>query len=154
MLTIGDKVPDFELFNQDKELVRLTNFRGKHLVLFSFPLAGSPDCTAQACSYRDLYSDFEKYNTAILGISGNPVGVLRRWHQHNRLPFDTLSDNQHILLDELGAWGTPFIGGLSVPIAKRSYWVIDGQGIIRQAQIEVDFDKSVYDSLEFIQQLA
>jgi len=147
-------MPDFELPNQDNETVRLSDFRGKKVVLFAFPMAGTPECTKHACIYRDTYEDFAQNNTVILGITGNPTAALRKWRDHHNFPYDLLSDNRHEVLDQLGAWGQPIVAGIELPLAKRSFWVTDEEGTIIEAQIGIDAAKSVQASLAFIQETA
>lgn len=153
MLRVGDKIPDFELPDQDEKIIRFSDYRGKRVVLFAFPKAGTRGCTKQACVYRDTYEEFEQNNTVILGITSNPAKALRKWRDHHNFPYDLLSDTRHEVLDELGAWGQPMIAGIELPMANRSYWVIDETGIIIEAQVGVNPEKSVYESLNFIQQL-
>lgn len=111
MLQIGDRIPDIELPNQANETIQFSDYRGKKIVLFAFPMAGTPDCTRQACTFRDMQELYAELNTVVLGITGNPVAVLRKWHKFHNFHYDLLSDSQNILLDELGAWGKPVIAG-------------------------------------------
>lgn len=151
MLTVGDKMLEFELPNQNGKITRLSDFQGRKIVLFAFPKASTPNCTRQACTYRDTYDEFTEHNAVILGITSNPINALRKWRDYHNFPYDLLSDSNHAVLDQLGAWGQPIIAGIALPVTKRSYWVIDEEGIIRVARRDVDAKKSVHESLAFIQ---
>lgn len=151
MLRIGDVMPDFELPNQDDEVIRLSDYRGQKVILFAFPTADKPTCTKHACAYRDTYAQFAEKNTIILGITSSPTAVLKKWRSYHNFPYNMLSDNRGALLETLGAWGHYIVAGISVNYARRSYWIIDEAGIIQEAQLDVDAEHSVQESLSFIQ---
>ncbi|MEM9953952.1 MAG: peroxiredoxin [Chloroflexota bacterium] len=151
MPSVGDTMINFELPNQDGDLVSLSDFRGKKVVLFAFPTADKPTCTKHACAYRDTYEQFTEHNTVILGITSSPTIALKKWRAHHNFPYDLLSDSRGTVLDSLGIWANYVVNGVDLNYAKRSYWVIDEEGIIREAQIDVDEVNSVHESLQFIQ---
>ena len=152
MLQSGDIAPDFELCNQDDALVRLSDYRGQKVILFTFPRAGTSDCTRQASAYRDAYQRFEAHNTVILGISSNTTDILRIWHEKNNFPFDLLSDTSHEVLKQYDVWGQDVIGFIKIPAAKRSYWLIDEVGIIQAMKIGIKPDEGIAEALTFIEQ--
>lgn len=154
MLSPGERMPDFELPDQNNMIHRLSDYRGQKVVLFAFPTADKPTCTKHACAYRDTYAQFAENNTVILGITSSPTPVLKKWRDHHNFPYDLLSDDSGYILDLLGAWGVYVVGGIDVNYARRSYWIIDEEGIIQEAQLDVDAELSVQESLEFIQQSA
>jgi thioredoxin-dependent peroxiredoxin len=151
MLKIGDKMPDFELPNQDNQIVHVSDFRGKKIVLFSFPMAGTAECTRQACIYRDTYSDFSKYNAIVLGISSSSIEALRTWRVKHGFPYILLSDTRHVVLEMLGVWGQKIAGSFVLPLAQRAYWVVNETGIIDDMQIGVRAEESVELSLNFVE---
>ena len=153
MATIGVKAPVFALPNQSGEIISLDDYLGKPLVIFSFPQAGTPDCTTQACQYRDEYAGFQAVDTNIVGISASSVRALKAWHSKHNFPFDLLSDDDHKVLEAYGAWGHNIIGILELPFAKRSYWVLDANGIIRAQEFNVDPKKSIEASLQAVKKL-
>ena len=149
MLKSGDIAPDFELYNQDDELVRLSDYRGQKVVLFTFPRAGTLDCTRHAAIYRDNFHCFQASNTMVLGISSNTTDILRIWREKGNFPFDLLSDTSHGVLKQLGVWGQDKIGFIQIPAAKRSYWLIDENGIIQAMKIGIKPDEGIAEALAF-----
>lgn len=147
---IGDKAPDFALPNQYDQIVRLTDFRGFKLVLFAFPRGGTPHCTEQACAYRDAYKRFQYSGAMVLGISSTSVDKLRDWRENHNFPYDLLCDNNHDVLEQYGAWGYSLAGVVQLPMAKRSYWVIDEDGFIEDMAIGIGTVESVEQSLAFV----
>lgn len=130
MLTVGQPVPEFALPNQDGQTTRLSDFRGKKLVLFSFPKADSLGCNMQACSFRDEYTLLTDKDVAVLGISADTIDELKRWKQNKRLPYDLLSDREHKTLEQYGAWGLDVLSLIKLPVVKRHSWVIDENGLL------------------------
>jgi len=140
---VGHPAPDFELPNQDGKLVRLSDYRGKKVIIFAFPMANSSGCNAQACSFRDEFFAIKSANAVLLGVSPDSIGTLRQWKTDKKLPYDLLSDSRHKMLTAWGAWGVPILGSLKIPMVNRSYWVIDEQGIVMDEQMNVEPRESV-----------
>lgn len=154
MLTIGEQAPDFELLNQDGKPVRLSDFRGKKVILFAFPKANTPGCNNQACSFRDVFPQIESNNSVVLGISADSVEDLHSWKAMKNLQYDLLSDTSHKMLDAWGAWGIN-LRVIKLPIAStRSYWVIDENGILLDQQIGVRPGESVKKALATIENIS
>ncbi len=143
MLAIGQQAPDFELPNQDGQPVRLSDFRGQRVVIFAFPKANTMGCTMQACAFRDEFRRIEAENAVVLGISVDSQDDLRSWKADKQLPYDLLSDPDKTMLDPWGAGDNSLLGVITFPGAKRSYWVIDEDGTIRDMQIGVRPEQSV-----------
>ncbi len=141
MIEQGDKLPDFELTNQDGETVRAMDLRGRKLVLFAYPKAATPGCTKQACGLRDRMPDLE--GATVLGISPDPPAALKKWKEKEGLPFDLLSDPDHELLERLGAWGEKSMYGKKYMGVIRSHWIVDEDGEVLDARIKVSPAKSV-----------
>jgi thioredoxin-dependent peroxiredoxin len=154
MLNIGETAPDFALPNQDGKTIRLSDYRGKKVIIFAFPQANTPGCTAQACSFRDEMPDFEAGNAVVLGISHDAQPALKSWKQSRNLPYDLLSDTNHKVLEQWGAWGMPMLGLITLPRAIRSYWVIDEAGKLVDMQIGVGPKESVEKALKAVNQTA
>jgi peroxiredoxin Q/BCP len=150
MLKPGDIIPDFELPNQDDTTVSLHTYRGRKVILFSFPRTGTHDCTCQASIYRDNYEQFKAANTVILGITSNSTDALYLWREKNHFPFDFLSDGSHEVLKMLGVWGQAVIGFIRIPAARRSYWFIDEVGIIHDMKIGISPYEGLDEALQFI----
>jgi len=150
MLRKGKPAPDFALPNQDGEIVHLSDFLGKKVVLFAFPAAGTIGCNIQACGYRDLFPALDAVNAAVLGISTDSSKTLRRWKQDKNLPYDLLSDTDHAVLSAWGAWGIN-VFGLKLGHTVRSHWVIDENGILVASRVNVMPGSSVKQALETIE---
>ncbi len=154
MPTVGQAAPNFELLNQDGKTVRLSDYRGRRVIIFAFPKANTMGCNNQACSFRDVFPQIESHNAVVLGVSSDSVDVLASWKRRQNLQYDLLSDPDHKMLEAWDAWGFKlFI--IKLPIsATRSYWVIDEQGILVDQQIGVRPQASVDKALAAVERLS
>jgi peroxiredoxin Q/BCP len=143
MPAIGETAPDFELLNQDSQSVQLKKYRGRKVILFAFPQAYTPNCTAQACGFRDQFPQIEAGGAVILGISPDKPDTLKRWKIDNKLQYDLLSDPDHNVLNEWYAWGKPVLGIIKLRRTNRSYWVLDEKGVVIDMQLGVSPEQSV-----------
>jgi peroxiredoxin Q/BCP len=143
LLTTGDPLPDLQLHNQDGESVRLSDYRGRRLLLFAYPKAATPGCTKQACGFRDRLPEIDHAGATVVGLSPDPPAALKRWQEKEGLTYDLLSDPEHQLLEALGAWGEKSMYGRKYMGVIRSHWVIDVEGRIEEAQLKVSPTKSV-----------
>ena len=150
MPTIGEKAPDFELPNQDGNTVRLSDFKGKKVILFAYPRANTSGCTTQACGFRDRMPTFEGANAVILGISDDPPAANGKWKTQENLPYDLLSDEDHKVLEQYGAWGEKVNYGKKYMGTIRSHWVIDENGNLLDQQIKISPTDSVEKALEVV----
>lgn len=150
MPAVGEKAPDFELKNQNGDPVKLSDLRGKKVVLFAFPKAFTSGCTTQACGLRDSFPRIQSANATVLGLSPDDPPDLLRWKQAENLPYDLLSDPEHRVLEAWGAWGEKTSYGNTYMGVIRSHWIIDENGIIADAQIKVSPEKSVELATKFL----
>jgi len=104
MVNEGDKAPEFELRNQDDEPVRLSDYPGKHVVLYFYPRADTPGCTTQACGIRDHRADYEAADAVVLGVSPDTPADLAKFAEKYGLPFTLLADPEHQLAETYGVW--------------------------------------------------
>jgi len=148
MPNIGQQAPDFELLNQDGKTVHLSDYRGKKVVIFAFPKANTGGCNAQACAFRDELPRLESQNAVVLGVSTDSPETLKGWKQSKKLQYDLLSDPNHTFLEAWGAWGVPVVSIIKIPMAMRSYWVIDEQGKVLASQVGVGPTDSVEKALK------
>ena len=138
MLKIGDKAPYFEVPNQDGELVRLTDFAGKKLVLYFYPKDSTPGCTAEACDLRDNYERFISQGYAIVGVSKDSQNSHKKFIEKYALPFPLLSDVSTQLLQAYGAWGPKKFMGRDMIGTLRKTFVINEEGVIEDIIEKVD----------------
>ena len=143
MPAIGETATDFELLNQDSLPIRLKKYHGRKVVIFAFPQAFTPNCTAQACGFRDQFPQIAADDTVVLGISPDKPDTLKRWKIENKLQYDLLSDPDHTVLHEWGAWGKPVLGIIKLRRTNRSYWVLDEEGVVIDMQLGVSPEQSV-----------
>lgn len=137
MPTVGVPAPDFELLNQDRQPVRLSDFRGKRVVLFTFARAGTLGCTHQACSLRDALPRINANDdTVILAMSDDSPEALKAWQQEERLPYALLSDPDGHVLDQYSASSVSILS-LKLPMRPHTLWVMDENGIIRAAHAPI-----------------
>ncbi|RMG89623.1 MAG: thioredoxin-dependent thiol peroxidase [Chloroflexi bacterium] len=143
MPAIGEVAPDFELLNQDGQPVKLSDFRGKKVIIFAYPKAGTSGCTTQACGFRDEFPRVESANAVILGLSPDAPDALKKWKEKENLPYDLLSDPDHKVLEAWGAWGEKSMYGRKYWGVIRSHWVIDENGVVVDARIKISPKDSV-----------
>jgi peroxiredoxin Q/BCP len=143
MPSTGETAPDFELLNQDGKSVKLSDFRGKKVILFAYPKAGTSGCTVQACGFRDVFPNIGAVNAVVLGLSPDSVKDLSDWKKAEKLPYDLLSDPDHEVLEAWGAWGERSMYGKTYFGVIRSHWVIDENGKILDEQIKISPEDSV-----------
>ena len=131
MLETGEEAPDFELPDQDGEPVRLSELRGRNVVLYFYPRADTPGCTTQACSIRDHSSDYEAANAVVLGVSPDEPARLRKFADKHGLPFTLLGDAEHGVLEAYGVWKEKKMYGKTSLGVERTTFVIDPEGVVR-----------------------
>lgn len=148
MPNTGETAPDFELPNQDGKSVRLSDFRGRKVLLFAYPKAGTSGCTKQACGFRDRFPQIQTASAVVLGLSPDKPKDLLKWKQAENLPYDLLSDVDHAVLEAWGVWGEKSMYGRTYMGVIRSHWIIDENGIVQDAQIKVSPEESIQRALK------
>src|SRR5215208_839181 len=128
----GDTAPDFALQNQDGETVRLSDLRGRSVVLYFYPRADTPGCTTQAGGLRDHAADYEAARAVVLGVSPDAPERLRRFADKHGLPFTLLGDPHHRVLEAYGVWKEKKRYGRTAFGVERSTFVIDPSGVVRR----------------------
>lgn len=146
----GTNAPDFELRDQDGNLVKLSDFRGKKVIIFAYPKAATPGCTIQACGFRDSFPKIETSNAVILGISPDEPADLKKWKAKENLPYTLLADTEHQVIEAWGAWGEKSMYGKKYMGVIRSHWVIDENGKVLDERIKVSPEDSVKLALEVV----
>lgn len=104
MLKVGDKLPDFELKNQDREMVKSSSLIGEKTVIFFYPKANTPTCTVEACNLNDNISRFKKSGYPLFGISADSVRRQKNFHEKFSFKYDLLADENREVIEKFGVW--------------------------------------------------
>ena len=147
-LQVGDAAPDFEAASDSGKTIKLSDFRGKRVVLYFYPKDSTPGCTTQACGFRDSYSTVEKRKGVVLGVSPDGVASHQKFKEKQKLPFTLVVDADHQIADAYGVWGEKSMYGKKYMGVIRSHFVIDEKGKIVDAQVKVSPTDSVKLALE------
>jgi peroxiredoxin Q/BCP len=134
---IGDKSPDFSGTDQDGITHNLNDYKGKKLVLFFYPKANTPGCTAEACDLRDNFDKFEEKNYALLGVSADNAKSQLKFKDKFALPFPLLADEDRKVLNAFGIWGPKKFMGREYDGINRTTFVIDENGFIEHIITDV-----------------
>lgn len=137
MLETGIKAPEFTLQNQDGEEVSLKDFRGKKVILYFYPKDNTPGCTTQACSFGDRYPQIQEKGAVVLGVSKDSVASHKKFAEKYHLPFTLLADPELEVIRAYDVWQEKNMYGKKVMGVVRSTYLIDEEGIIRQALTKV-----------------
>lgn len=149
MVNVSDQAPDFELPDENGNLVMLSKFRdNKTLVLFFYPKDHTAGCTKESCSFRDNYAGILELNAKIIGISGDSSESHKTFKKLNQLPFPLLSDQKGVVRKRYGVKRTLGI------LPGRATFVIDNKGIIRHAVFsQFQIKKHVDEAMTFLKKL-
>lgn len=133
MLDIGTKAPDFELPDQNGEIRSLSEFRGQKVILYFYPKDMTPGCTKQACSFGELYPQFQEKGAVVLGVSKDSVASHKKFEEKYGLPFILLSDPERKVIEAYDVWKEKKnYGKVSMGVVRSTY-LIDEAGIIIKA---------------------
>jgi len=136
-LKIGDQAPGFESTDQNGKQIKLNDFKGKKVVLFFYPKASTPGCTAEACNLRDNHQDLLKKGYVVLGVSADSEIRQLKFANKNELPFSLLADENKEIINAYEVWGPKKFMGKTYDGIHRSTFVIDENGIIENVIIKV-----------------
>jgi thioredoxin-dependent peroxiredoxin len=146
----GDTAPDFELPDQDGSRVRLSDLRARRVVLYFYPRADTPGCTTQACGVRDHLPDYERADAVVLGVSPDPVGNVKRFHDKQGLNFTLLADEDHEVAEPYGVWVEKSRYGKTFWGVERTTFLLDEEGRVMRVLHRVkpaEHDRLVLDAL-------
>ncbi|WP_194775927.1 thioredoxin-dependent thiol peroxidase [Pararhodonellum marinum] len=129
---VGKKAPDFEAKDQDGNLVKLSDFKGKKVVIYFYPKDNTPGCTAQACNLRDNYEALQKSGYEILGVSSDSEKSHQKFIEKQSLPFSLISDEDLKVHEAYGTWVEKSMYGRKYMGTARTTFVIDESGIITE----------------------
>jgi peroxiredoxin Q/BCP len=147
MVEQGKPAPDFELQTDTGETVRLSDQRGKQVVLYFYPKDDTPGCTTQACGIRDAYGEFERAGAVVYGVSPDDVQSHEKFKQKYTLPFTLLADNDHAVAEEYGVWSEKTYQGRTYMGVDRSTFVIGEDGTVKAVMHKVKPDTHADDVL-------
>jgi thioredoxin-dependent peroxiredoxin len=146
----GDIAPDFKLPDQDGNPVSLSGLRGRKVVLYFYPRADTPGCTTQACGVRDHLPDYERADAVVLGVSPDPVEVVKRFHDKQGLNFALLADQDHAVAEQYGVWVEKSRYGKTSWGVERTTFLLDEEGRVNRVLRSVkpdEHDRLVLDAL-------
>ena len=144
---VGSLAPDFALPADDGKTVRLSDYRGRRVVLYFYPKDMTSGCTTQACGFRDNYPEISEKNAIVFGISPDGVDDHVKFRSKYELPFRLLADEGHKVADLYGVWGEKSNYGKTYFGIIRSHFVIDAEGRIADVQYAVSPEDSVANAL-------
>lgn len=133
MLQENDLAPDFALPADDGSTVRLSELRGRKVILFFYPKADTPGCTIEACEFRDLQPDIRERGAEVFGISPDPVEDLVKFREKYGLPYRLLADPDHQVAEAYGVWAEKSMYGRKYMGVERSTFLIDEEGRVAKA---------------------
>jgi peroxiredoxin Q/BCP len=136
-LEVGDKAPAFSLPDAEGKTVKLSDFKGRKVIVYFYPAAMTPGCTKQACDFRDSLAELNSAGIDVVGISPDKPEKLAKFTDRDQLTFPVLSDPDKKVLTEWGAYGEKKLYGKIVQGVIRSTFVVDEKGKIELAQYNV-----------------
>ena len=133
----GDKAPEFKGYDQDGQVHTLADYKGKKLVVFFYPKADTPGCTAEACDLRDNFERFQANNYALLGVSADSAKAQSKFKTKYSFPFPLLADEDKSVIEAFGVWGPKKFMGREYDGIHRTTFVINEDGIIEEVITDV-----------------
>lgn len=150
---IGAKVPAFSALNQAGEKVRLSQFKGKFLVLYFYPKDNTPGCTIEAREFRDYKEEFDAANAVILGVSPDSATSHCKFIERFELNFSLLVDEEHTLAEAFGIWVTKSMYGKTFEGIQRSTFLVGPDGVLVHCWPKVKAEGHALQVLKFLQGL-
>lgn len=150
MLEAGMKAPEFALPDKDGNIVSLSDFAGKKVVLYFYPRDNTPGCTRQACAFAGAYEEFKKINVVVIGVSKDSVASHQKFAEKHGLPFILLSDPELSAIQSYGVWQEKKNYGKVSMGVVRSTFVIDESGMIEKVMPKVKPDTNAAEILAYL----
>ncbi len=148
MLKVGDKVPEFESKDQDGNSIRLSDYKGKKLIIFFYPRANTPGCTKEACNLRDNYQELHDRGFELLGVSADTSKKQYNFKKKYKFQFPLLADVEHTAINIFGVWGPKKFMGRTFDGIYRKTFVLDANQIIEKVIENVDTNDHANQLLE------
>lgn len=150
MLEVGMTAPDFTLPNTDGKDVRLSDYRGKKVVLYFYPKDNTPGCTRQACAFAGAYQGFKDKDIVVIGISKDSVASHKKFAEKHNLPFILLADPELAAIQAYGVWvEKKRFGKVGMGIARTTF-IIDEEGRIEKVMAKVKPDTNAAEILVYL----
>ena len=150
MLEVGTKAPDFALLDKNENLIKLSDFLGKKIVLYFYPKDNTPGCTRQACAFAGAYKEFEAHGVVVIGISRDSVASHQKFAEKYELPFILLSDPELQAIKAFDVWQEKKLyGKVSMGVVRATY-VIDENGMIEKVMPKVKPDTNAAEILAYL----
>lgn len=131
-LKVGDKAPNFEALDEQGNTIKLSDYKGKKLVVFFYPKASTPGCTVEACNLRDNYEILKEKGYELLGVSADSAKRQSNFKNRYSFPFPLLADEDKAVINAFGVWGEKKFMGRTYDGIHRKTFVIDENGIIER----------------------
>lgn len=147
-LEIGDQVPHFSVVDDRGEIQSLSDYTGKKLVVFFYPKASTPGCTAEACDLRDHYTELKNAGYALLGVSADSVNKQRKFSEKFDFPFPLLADEEKEVINAFGVWGPKKFMGKEYDGIHRKTFIVDEEGKIARVIDKVNTKEHAAQILE------
>ncbi len=128
----GDKVPQFTSKDQDGNEIKLSDYNGKKLIVFFYPRANTPGCTAEACNLRDNYAALKEKGYSLLGVSEDSQKKQASFRDKYDFPFPLLADEDHAVINAFGVWGPKKFMGREYDGIHRMTFIIDEKGVVEK----------------------
>jgi peroxiredoxin Q/BCP len=141
MVKEGEAAPDFEARDAEGNTVKLSDLRGRKVVLYFYPKDDTPGCTKEACSFRDSFAEFERRGIRVLGVSLDDEGSHRKFADKYKLPFTLLADTGHAVADRYGVYGEKQFAGRKYMGVDRKTFLIDERGRVVRVFDKVDVER-------------
>ena len=129
-LKVGDKVPGFVSKDHDGNVISLSDYTGKKLIVFFYPKASTPGCTAEACNLRDNYKELQSQGFELLGVSADSEKRQTNFRNKYNFPFPLLADEDHTVINAFGVWGAKKFMGRKYDGIHRKTFVINEEGVV------------------------
>lgn len=152
MELLQKKAPDFTLPNETGEVVRLSDYLGKNVVLYFYPKDMTPGCTTEACDFRDVHHDFSELNAVILGVSMDDEIRHMKFIEKHGLPFSLLVDKDHSIAEAYGVWVQKKMYGREFMGIERATFLINEHGIVVKEWRKVRVKNHVEDVLKYLRE--
>lgn len=147
-IEVGQQVPDIELTGDNGEKVKLSDFKGKHIVLYFYPKDMTPGCTTEACDFRDRHQSFSELDAVIIGVSPDSQDKHQKFKEKHDLPFLLLVDDEQKLSEAFGVWKLKKNFGKEYMGIERSTFLINKEGTLVKEWRKVKVKDHVEEALE------